>query len=35
LKIASSERSALARTRWEHFNCNNKKAEESVREEGL
>jgi hypothetical protein len=35
LKIASSGRGALARTRWEHFNCNNKKAEESVRAEGL
>jgi hypothetical protein len=26
LNIASSGRGALARTRWVHFNCNNKKA---------
>jgi hypothetical protein len=26
LKIASSERGALAGTRWVHFNCNDKKA---------
>jgi hypothetical protein len=25
LKIASSARGALARTRWEHFSCNNKR----------
>jgi hypothetical protein len=35
LKIASSGRGALAGTRCAHFNCNNKKAEKSVRVKGL
>jgi hypothetical protein len=35
LKIASSGRGALAETRWVHFNCNNKRAEESAGAEGL
>jgi hypothetical protein len=34
LKISSSGRGALAGTRWEHFNCNDKKAEKSVGVEG-
>jgi hypothetical protein len=35
LNIASSERGALAGTRWEHFNYNNKKAEKSTEVEGI
>jgi hypothetical protein len=35
LKIASSRRGALARTRWVHFNCDDKKAERSAEVEGL
>jgi hypothetical protein len=35
LKIASSVRGTLAGTRCAHLNCNDKKAEESVRAEGL
>jgi hypothetical protein len=35
LKIAFSERGALAGTRWVHFNYNGKKAEKSARVECL
>jgi hypothetical protein len=35
LKIASSGRGTLARTKWEHFNYNDKRAEESAGVEGL
>jgi hypothetical protein len=35
LKITSSRRGALARTRCSHLNCNDKKADESVGAEGL
>jgi hypothetical protein len=33
LKIAFSERGALARTRWVHFNCDDKKARRLVGED--